>query len=315
MIARTVCLVSIFLFFFSPKKAVAQLHPYETLGRVIFDSFRNHNFDSYYARSIFTLKEAEFKSFLFNIRNQDIRNELMALHRQPYPEDLISASSKWEIAFKHNWRTQWRHLSSYSPNLVWEQSFRPIILRAEEYDIQWETAKLLAIEVSIPVTWKNGRFEVKSDADLDQYSPDRRTLYLDRNLDYRFQPDKNTYSKALMIGTDPEDSDMAYKRNIKGNGAGEGELLVRFDQSTPNEMFYFCPDQEGAGGKIVVSDFENPQKANQRTDLILTFSYGYPKKIFQIMIKEVILTPKGPLFCEKSEWIGETILPRGLSSE
>ena len=45
-----------------------------------------------------------------------------------------------------------------------------------------------------------------------------------------------------MIGTDPEDSDMAYKRNIKGNG--EGDLLVRFDQSTPNEMFYFCPDQK-----------------------------------------------------------------------
>lgn len=183
----------LFPFFLSLGNAWAQLHPQEAVGRIVFDSFRYNNFKPFFERSIFALNEEEFKSFLYGIRNQSIRNELIALHRQPFPDDLITASSKWEIAFKHNWRGQWRHLSRNSPDFVREQSFLPILREARGYQIQWETVKLMAIEVLLPVSWKNGRFEVKGDADFDENSSNPRTLHFDRNLSYRLRPDNLTY--------------------------------------------------------------------------------------------------------------------------
>ncbi|HBJ61336.1 MAG TPA: hypothetical protein DDY76_06345, partial [Opitutae bacterium] len=258
----------LFPFFLSLGNAWAQLHPQEAVGRIVFDSFRYNNFKPFFERSIFALNEEEFKSFLYGIRNQSIRNELIALHRQPFPDDLITASSKWEIAFKHNWRGQWRHLSRNSPDFVREQSFLPILREARGYQIQWETVKLMAIEVLLPVSWKNGRFEVKGDADFDENSSNPRTLHFDRNLSYRLRPDNLTYSKAFMIGYEPEDSEKSYDRNIVGNGSGQGDVVVRFDQSSPDEVHYFCPDQEGAGGNIIIKNYSDFDKPNQRTDLL-----------------------------------------------
>ena len=295
--------------------AHAQLHPKEAVGRIVFDSFRYNTFKPFFERSIFALNEQEFKSFLYGIRNQSIRNELIALHRQPFPENLITASSKWEIAFQHNWRNQWRHLSRNSPDVVREQSFLPILREARGYQIQWETVKLMAIEVLLPVSWKNGRFEVKSDADFDDNSSNPRTLHLDRNLSYRLRPDNRTYSKAFMIGYEPEDSEKAYDRGVVGNGSGQGDLVVRFDQTSPDQLHYFCPDQVGAGGTIIIKNYSDFQKPNQRTDLLLTFSYGKPLQAYQILIPEVLWTPKGPLFCEKPKWLGETYSTRGLKFE
>ena len=120
MFAKAHWTLLIFPIWLSLGNAHAQLHPNEALGRIVFDSFRYNNFKPFYERSIFALNEQEFKSFLFGIRNQSIRNELISLHRQPFPDNLITAASKWDIAFQHNWRRQWRHLSKNSPDLVRE---------------------------------------------------------------------------------------------------------------------------------------------------------------------------------------------------
>ncbi|MEC8865065.1 MAG: hypothetical protein VXX20_01130, partial [Verrucomicrobiota bacterium] len=82
-----------------------------------------------------------------------------------------------------------------------------------------------------------------------------------------------------------------------------------------DEVHYFCPDQKGAGGNIIIKNYSDFDKPNQRTDLLLTFSYGEPLQAYQILIPEVLWTPKGPLFCEKPKWLGETSSTRGLKFE
>ena len=62
--------------------------------------------------------------------------------------------------------------------------FLPILREARGYQIQWETVKLMAIEVAGEL--ENGRFEVKGDADFDENSSNPRTLHFDRNPTYRY---------------------------------------------------------------------------------------------------------------------------------
>ena len=57
------------------------------MGRAVFDSFRNQDFNKFFKHSVFALNEPEFKDFLFNVRNQDIRNHLTELHALPIPDD------------------------------------------------------------------------------------------------------------------------------------------------------------------------------------------------------------------------------------
>ena len=294
-------------------KSFSQVHPKETLARKVFDSLRYNDFKMFHEQSIFSLDETEFKSFLYRIRNQSLRQELISLHRQPFPESAITVQSKWEIAFKHNWRQQWRHLSRYSPDKVREDSFLPILRTADEFGIQWKTVKLLAIEVLVPVTWEDGRFQFKSDLDLDENSSNAKTMHLDRGLTYRFKLDEKTYSKALMIGHASEDSEKKYDSGILGNGKGESDLLVRLGQESPDRLFYFCPDQKGGGGVIEIKNYDEYFKPNQRTDLLLTFSFGNPLKAYQILLKEVLSTQQGPKFCEKPTWLGEITQIYGLN--
>jgi hypothetical protein len=300
------------LFNLAANKAVAQLHPMEALGRTIYDSFRQADFESFFRRSIFSMNEGEFKYFLKNIRNKSIRENLIALHKQDFPAHS-SQLEKWEIAFEHQWRIELRHLAKYLPSKVQQNTFYPILQEAKEYGIKWETAKLLAIEVLLPATWKNGRFHIKGDLDLDSNESSARVLFLDRNLNYRITLNKLTYSKSLMIGTEAENSDEIFKPGILGNGSGQGDILIRFDSSTPSELFYFCPDQIGAGGTVKVKDLDDMDKPNQRTDLLLTFSYGQPARAYQILVKEVLISSRGAIFTERPKFLGEVALPRGLS--
>ncbi len=315
------------VFLFSTLSALslsAQVHPKEALGRILFDSFRTQNFQSLYDSSIFSLSEENFRFLLQNIRNQTLRNDLISLHTLPFPPEAESANERWNLAFLHNWRSEWRHLSRFTPELIREQAMLPVLKSAADYDIQWKTVQLIAIEILLPVSWQNGRFVVKGDPDLDENGTSSRTLYIDRNLDYRLRLDKKTYAKAFMIGTDPQDSDFAYNQGILGNGSGQSDILIRFDDFTPDRLFYFCPDLEGAGGAVRVLDYHHTERPNQRHDLLLTFAYGSPLQAYQIMIPEVITNlrpnsdpvlpplPDLPIFCERPVWIGPVSLPRGL---
>ena len=316
-------IAAIFLISASPT-LFGQVHPKAALGRKVFDSFRNQNFRSLYDSSIFSLSEQNFKFLIKNIRNQALRNDLINLHSIPFPPEAVTSQQRWEIAFKHNWRNEWRHLSRFSPDRIREQAMLPILKEVHEYSIQWRTVELIAIEILLPVTWGNGRFLIKGDPDLDENSTSSRALYIDRNLDYRLRLDKKTYAKAFMVGTKPEDSDFAYKQGILGNGTGQGDILIRFDRSTPDELFYFCPDVQGAGGTLKVLDYHHTDRPNQRHDILLTFAYGSPLEAFQIMLPEVITNlrpnsnptlaplPDLPIFCERPHWIGPVSLPRGL---
>ena len=138
----------------------AQLHPMEAFGRTLFDSFRQADFNSYYNRSIFSLNEKSFKFFLQNIENKTIQENLISQHKQKFPAHY-SLNEKWKVAFQHLWRNELRHIARYSPSQVRNESFIPILKEASDYNIQWETTQLLAIEALLPVSWKNGRFQIK----------------------------------------------------------------------------------------------------------------------------------------------------------
>jgi hypothetical protein len=298
---------------FVQKGLRGQVHPVESLGRNFFESLKNKDFTSYYNQSIFSLNEQSFKFLLQNIRNQSMRNHIIESHTIPFPSDANTSQQKWDIAFLHNWRTEWRHLTRSTPKTINEETFLPILRETVGYDFQWETVQLLAIEILLPVDWQNERFEIKGDHDLDEKNANPRTLFLDRAMSYRLTPQKSTYSRALMFGTDPEDSDQAFNQGIIGNGSGQGDIVIRFDENAPDKLFYFCPDQQGAGGPVVITQYDDLDKPNQRHDLLLTLSYGSPQRAFHVILKDVLLTPNGPLFCGRPEWIGEVPLPRGLN--
>jgi len=292
----------------------AKQHPMESLGGTLFNTFRSNNFDAFFERSVFSLDEGSFRAFLRDIRNKTLRDNLIALHKIPFPAEASTQEAKWQEAFKHNWREQWRHIARNSRRDVFDQAFLPILEGADKDGIQWKTTKLAAVEILLPVTWTNVGFHIKGDPDPDINASSTRTLFIDRNCSYRLQLDDLTYAKAFMVGLDKQDSEKAYGTGILGNGAGEGDVLIRFDDETPERLFYFCPDQKGAGGGILVKNASHRDKPNQRTDLLLTFTFGHPTRFYQILIKEVLMTAKGPLFFERPEWIGEVAKPFGLST-
>lgn len=299
--------------FFGITFAHGQIHPKESLGRKIFDSFRQNKFSDFYLRSIFSLEEEHFRQLLFSIENRSLRQDLMQYYTLEFPIGTRTEEEKWRVAFAHTWRDQWRHISHQSPRMVQRDAFDPILREAKDYGIQWETTRLLAIEVLLPVHWAKGRFEVKRDPMIDSNATDPRTLFFDRKLNYRMQLDKSTHGKAFMIGYSPEDSEQTYDQEIIGNGSGQGDLLLRFSTPFPDRLFYFCPDEKGAGGPINIRNHEDAEKPNQRTDLLLTFSYGQPERAYQIVVREVLSTPWGEVFCERPDWLGEVPLPRGLN--
>ena len=79
----------------------------------------------------------------------------------------------------------------------------------------------------------------------------------------------------------------------------------------PSNLYYFCPDRKGVGGTIRVTDADDLDKPNQRVDLLLTFGFGKPKRSYQILLREILNTPRGPLFFEKPKWLGEVEVPVG----
>ena len=290
-----------------------QIHPKEALGRRIFDSFRQNKFSDFYLRSIFSLEEDQFRSLLFGIENHGIRQTLLGFHTQEFPPSANTVEARWRLAFAHTWRNQWRHIAYQSPSMVQKEAFDPIQKEANEYGIRWESTDLIAIEALLSVNWEKDKFEVTRDSMNDTNATDPRTLFFDRKLNYRLKLDKSTYGKAFMIGYSPEDSEQIYKENILGNGSGQADILVHFENSYPDRLFYFCPDEPLAGGPILIKNFDDLNKPNQRTDILLTFSYGIPQRAYQIIVRDVLSTPWGEVFCERPEWLGEVTLPRGLN--
>ena len=290
----------------------SQVHPKEIIGRKVFDSFRKNDFKSFYMTSIFSMEEDEFRNLLFTIKNEGLRQELFAHHHSPFPPNT-STTEQWEIAFAHTWRDQWRHLAHHSPQEVMLQSFNPILREAKENGIQWESTQLLAIEVLLEVNWTNDKFNVQRDQMPTQDQTDPYTLFLDRKLTYRFRLDNSTHGTAFMIGYAPDDSEQIYSKGILGNGSGQADIVARFTTQFPDRLYYFCPFEDDSGGPILIKDFDETNKPNQRTNILLTFSFGQPQRAYQILIKGVLSTPKGEVFCERPLWLGETILPRGLN--
>ena len=89
-----------------------------------------------------------------------------------------------------------------------------------------------------------------------------------------------------------------------GNTVDEFVLEIH-EKYFPSNLYYFCPDRKGVGGSIRVTDANDLDKPNQRIDLLLTFDFGLPKRSYQILVREILSTPRGPLFFEKPQWLGE----------
>ena len=299
------------LFGFLPKYyATAKQHPYEVLGNEVFQSLKDQNFNQFFHNSVFSLKEPEFKKFLFNIRNQEIRNQMTEFHMVPLPDGIISAQKKWEIVFAHNWRKEWRHLATSTPSKIKSESFHPILTAANEYGLQWKTVTLESVEVLLPVTWKNGRFEVKRDRDLQDSNSDDRKLFFDRNIFYRLRPDDSTYSKSFMIGIKNEDSESIYKEGIMGNRSGQGDILLKFSEKTP--QFYITSARirrvlVEKSLSLILKTRRNQTNAIISSSLFLS---GTLKSFFQILLKEVIIVEGNALFFfDQPQWLGEVEKP------
>ena len=278
----------------------AQPHPLNQLGRAVFDSFRNKDFATFHKHSVFSFGEDEFETFLRGMRNDALRADLRGENEEA-----------WDIAFAKNWRKHWLHVARHTRSRVRGQAFDPIQRAAEGEGIQWETTKLTGIEVLLPVTIKQKRFEVKRDT-FESSTGDARTLWLDRGLVYRLRLDPSTHGNAFMIGLDAEDSKKRYDKGIRRNGAGAGDIILNFNNSSPSDLFYFCPDQKGIGGSIRVTNPDDLNKPNQRLDLLLTFNFGRPTRTYQILVRETLSTPSGPRFFERPKWLGETLPIVGL---
>ena len=76
-----------------------------------------------------------------------------------YPKDANTPDKKWELAFLHNWRVEWRHHHETRQIALEVKLF--FLRETEGYDFQWETVELLAIEILLPIHWENGRFQIK----------------------------------------------------------------------------------------------------------------------------------------------------------
>ena len=84
-----------------------------------------------------------------------------------------------------------------------------------------------------------------------------------------------------MIGTDPENSDLNYDTGIIGNGSGQGDVTLKFNEKTPSKLFIFCPDQKRSRW----SDFgwdPDQGKPNQGWIYCLLFPFDQPKKPFKL---------------------------------
>ena len=289
--------------------AQSKEHPYETLGREVFESLKNQDFNKFFSQSVFSLKEYEFKEFLFTIRNQNIRDHLVEMHKIPFPDDANTTQKKWNLVFAHNWRNEWRHLARNTPLMIKSESFLPLLDSANDYGFQWETVSLLSVEVLLPMNWQNGRFEIRRDLDLSAFDSDSRSLFVERNMTYRLRPDKTTYSKSFMVGEKNEDSESIFKKGILGNRSGQGDITIRFEKESPSELFYFCPDQKGAGGVVRILDSANSDKPNQRQNLLLTITYGKPTRFFQILLKEVMMVGNRAVFFDRPQWLDQVDKP------
>ena len=170
--------------------------------------------------------------------------------------------------------------------------------------IQWETTTLKSIEVLLPVTMSQRRFDVKRDT-FEPEGEDLRKLWFEKGIPYRVRLDPSTHGFAFMIGREAEDSKSRFDRGINRNGAGMGDVLIDFNETTPEDLFYFCPDVKGTGGNISVVASDDPRKPNQRINLLLRFAFGKPSRTYGILLREVMYTEKGPLFFEKPLWLGE----------
>ena len=106
-------------------KPEAKQHPMESLGVTLFNTFRSNDFDAFFVRSVFSHNEETFRAFLLSVRNKTLRDNLIALHKMPFPESVKSPTQKWREAFKHNWREQWRHIARKSNREVFNQAFAP----------------------------------------------------------------------------------------------------------------------------------------------------------------------------------------------
>ena len=353
----------IFLFgLFCMQTAHAQPHPLNQLGRAVFDSFRDRDLTKFIEKSVFSLKEDEFRNFL-----KEIKNDVLIAHlREGNKED-------WSIVFAKNWRKHWRHIARHPKSQIGSQAFDPILAAAKADGIQWSTTDpdKIKIEVLLPVKLEQRHFEVKRDTYTSKVTSvdtngtnetelDSGTLYFDRGLTYRLRMDPTTHGYGFMIGREPEDSKKRFDRGIQRNGAGVGDILVEFEERGlpagilkgtrlnkenatmiyegllgkkpnssvldklansgsrvedlvseihekyfPSNLYYFCPDRKGVGGTIRVTDSDDLEKPNQRIDLLLTLGFGKPKRSYQILLREILNTPRGPLFFEKPQWLGE----------
>ena len=232
-------------------------------------------------------------SFVGRIKNDALNEALRAGNTEP-----------WEHAFRKNWRKHWRHLLEQPAERVRDQAFRPILAAAENEGLQWETARLTEVAVLLNVTFARGRFEARTDS-FGSGPTSSRALWLERGLKYRLRLDKRAYGHAFMIGSSPDDSESQFDAGILRNGTGSGDIVALLDSAAPTRLHYFCPDRKGAGGPVIVTNADDQDKPNPRLNLLLTFTYGTPAKAYQILVKEVLRTPRGPLFFERPEWLGK----------
>ncbi len=319
---RLVQRVAVFLLVATPNNTVwAELtspkHSLDAFARNVFETFKGNDFGTFHQHTIFALSEEQFKRFLFEVKNDEIRDTLSKgqwsqwkentrIQRKMIEEEIkkkeeeggeinsLTAQTeikelkvkivtlerellrKWAVVCAQKWRNNYSRLKSIVSSAR-REAFDPILTGAEKEGIQWQTARLTAVEILHEISFANNHFKIDGvEAPILQWYS---------GLTYRLHFDKTMHGKPFRLATLPE-GPTPYEHGIAREKTGDKDLLARF-RAPPEALYYYCPAKEKMGNRI---HFSNPEK-HLRHNVLLTFSYGSPQHGYRILLRDCLPIP------------------------
>tara|TARA_B100001123_G_scaffold316505_1_gene354399 strand:+ start:283 stop:1227 length:945 start_codon:yes stop_codon:yes gene_type:complete len=272
-------------------------HSLNVFAYNVLESFRNNDFENFYQSTVFALDGESFKAFLLKVKNNEIRDHLTNENWSNWEKEakeqnksLLELEEQWEKECLKQWRKIYNHLQKVTPSSIRAEAFTPILRGAEKEGIQWQTARLHAIEVFHEVS-----------ADETQFIIDgakKPALYWESGLSYRLRFDQKSRDRSFRLSTQRE-GPVPYLRGVTREESGHQDLVVSFNTS-PLELYYFCPRKEykGMGNHIHFSSGGKHPKRN----VMVTFAYG--QKLFSILLRDCLPLPPGmQVGAKKNRWL------------
>lgn len=275
------------------------VHPLKIFAFNVLEAYRSNNFEDFYQSTVFALNGEDFKGFLLKVKNNEIRDRLTdgkwsdwEKEAKDQDKSLLELEEEWEKACLTQWRKIYNRLKKVTPPSVRAEAFTPILRGAEKEGIQWQTARLYAIEVFHEVSTDQNQFIIDGEK--------RPELYWESGLTYRLRFDQKSLDRSFRLSTQRE-GPIPYQRGIIREDSGRQDLVASFNTS-PRELYYFCPRKESRnmGNQI---HFSSGGK-HPRRNVLLTFEYGTNKKRYSILLRDCLPLPPGmQIGAKKNRWL------------